>query len=441
MEIEEYALKHLADHFDYLRIKTIAAQDSGIKQTSDWLVDTFKALGATKTKTWTEHGGNPVIFAEFDAGKEKTVLFYNHYDTQPAEPLERWTSDPFEPVIREDKLFARGVSDDKGELIARLIVVKYFLQKGELPVNVKFIVEGEEEIGSAHLAKCVATHQKELTADVCFWEGGGKNEAEKYQIVGGVRGIVALEIEVETADYDLHSSLASYAESAAWRLVQGLASLRDTKGNILVADLKTDADELTKTEKKAIVKSPFDKCAVKKASGLKRPFLTKDPKKELVNGITLTINGITTGYQEVGVKTVLPRYAVAKLDCRLTPSQDPRRVAKVIAQQLRKNGFEDLKVKYIVGQKGFRTDITSPFVSKAYQVAKRRYGEDNVCYLPNASGAGPAYVFGDDLGIPVISGGIGYAQSNEHGADENIRLVDFEQFTGYLKELLEEIGK
>ncbi len=441
MEIEEYALKHLADHFDYLRIKTIAAQDSGIKQTSDWLVDTFKALGATKTQTWTEPGGNPVIFAEFDAGKEKTVLFYNHYDTQPAEPLERWTSDPFEPVIREDKLFARGVSDDKGELIARLIVVKYFLQKGELPVNVKFIVEGEEEIGSAHLAKCVATHQKELTADVCFWEGGGKNEAEKYQIVGGVRGIVALEIEVETADYDLHSSLASYAESAAWRLVQGLASLRDTKGNILVADLKTDADELTKTEKKAIVKSPFDKCAVKKASGLKRPFLTKDPKKELVNGITLTINGITTGYQEVGVKTVLPRYAVAKLDCRLTPSQDPRRVAKVIAQQLRKNGFEDLKVKYIVGQKGFRTDITSPFVSKAYQVAKRRYGEDNVCYLPNASGAGPAYVFGDDLGIPVISGGIGYAQSNEHGADENIRLVDFEQFTGYLKELLEEIGK
>ncbi|MBD5069557.1 MAG: M20/M25/M40 family metallo-hydrolase [Lactobacillus sp.] len=440
MSIEKYLTKNLADYYDFLRLKTIAAQNIGIEPTSAWLLEKFKQLGATRVEKWHDFGGNPVVFAEFNANKDKTVLFYNHYDTQPAEPLARWTSDPFEPVIREGKLFARGVSDDKGELIARLLLIQYLQAKGELPVNVKFFVEGEEEIGSAHINEYIAAHREKLNADVCIWEGGGKNEVEKFQITGGLRGIVAFEVTVETADYDLHSSLASYAESAPWRLVQGLASLRDVNGNILIADFYKDADQLTENEEKILQTNTFDQAEVQKTTGLKRPFLTADPKRALVNGATLTINGITTGYQETGVKTVLPRFASAKLDCRLTPNQDPKRIAKVIQAQLEKNGFADLKVRYIVGQKGFRTDLSSSYAQKAFAVAQKIYGADQVCYLPNASGAGPAYAFGDGLNLPVLSVGVGYAKSNDHGADENIRLSDFLQATNYLNELLHEFG-
>ena len=201
-----------------------------------------------------------------------------------------------------------------------------------------------------------------------------------------MRGIVAFEITVETADYDLHSSLASYAESALWRLVQGLANLRDTKGNILVTDFYEDADQLTDTEKKLSAINEFDEVEIQQIMGLRRPLLTTNPKSALVNGATLTINGITTGYQEEGVKTVLPRFASAKLDCRLAPDQDPKRILQVIQNHLERNDF------------------------------------------------------GDGLNLPVLGVGVGYANSNDHGTDENIRLTDFLQATKYLNELLHEFG-
>ena len=174
-EVKNYMIKHLPDYYDYLRIPGISAQGKGIDETVKWLTDKFTELGAIEVKQWHELGGNPVLYAEFAGNSEQTVLFYNHYDVQPPDPLDEWESDPFEPTERNGKIYARGVADDKGELISRMIVLQYFAEHGGLPVNMKFIIEGQEEVGSPTIQDYVHAHRAELTADACIWEGGGKD--------------------------------------------------------------------------------------------------------------------------------------------------------------------------------------------------------------------------------------------------------------------------
>ena len=294
--VEQYALDHWADFKEYLEHPSISAQNTGIQETSDYLVRTFRELGAKNVEKWDDKGGNPVVFAEFKGQSDRTVLFYNHYDVQPPEPLTEWQSDPFKPTVKGDHLVARGVCDDKGELMARLGVVKYFNEHGGLPVNLKFFVEGEEETGSQHVEKYVDAHQDQLQADACIWEGGGKNSADHFEVVAGVRGIVSFDVHVKTADADVHSSLASYVPNAAWRLVEGLASLRNPKtGRITVHGFYDDITSLSSAEEEAVQKMDFAEAEVKKTYGLKRPLVTSQPREEVVNGTTLTINGLSAG--------------------------------------------------------------------------------------------------------------------------------------------------
>lgn len=440
--LQEYTRNHWQDFSDLWRFKTIAAQGIGINETSDWIFDQFKKLGAANVEKWTDQGGNPVIFAEFNGNSDKTVLFYNHYDTQPAEPLDQWDSDPFEPTVKDDTIFVRGASDDKGELLFRLVLLQYYQNHGGLPVNVKFYVEGEEEIGSSHVIKYTQAHKDQLQADAVIWEGGAKNASGKLSINGGLRGISCVELSVATANADLHSSKASYAESAPWRLTKALASLRDdNSGKILIDGIYDDVDQLSPEEKKLIDALDFDAEQVKKAEGLTRPLLTDHPKEALANEPTITIEGITSGYQQEGVKTIVPRFASAKLDFRLAPNQDPTRIPDLVRQQLAKNGFGDIKVKYVVGQPGYRSDVNHPFVKLVNQQAAQVYGADGYQYIPNTFGAGPAYAFGRLLKLPVLSFGIGNANSHVHGANENIRLGDATQAVELLDHVLKSFGK
>lgn len=423
--LEEYISNHWQDFSDLLRFKTIAAQNIGINETSDWIVKQFQDLGADHVEKWTDQGGNPVVFANFTGRGDKTVLFYNHYDTQPAAPLDQWNSDPFEPTVKDGTLYARGSSDDKGELIFRLTLLKYYQANGGLPVNIKFYVEGEEEIGSSHVIKYTQAHKEQLTADAVIWEGGAKNAQGQLSITGGLRGISCVELSVTTANADLHSSKASYAESAPWRLTNALSSLRENASErILIDGIYDDVDQLSPEEAHLIDQLHFDPDQVVKNEGLTRPLLTRTPRRDLSNEPTINIEGITAGYQEAGVKTVLPRFASAKLDFRLAPSQDPTRIPELVRHQLVKNGFPDVQVKYLVGQPGYRSDVTDPFVQLVTQTAKDLYGNDGVEYVPNSFGAGPAYAFGRLLKLPVLGFGIGNANSRAHGANENVRLTD-----------------
>ena len=438
-EINKFVSANLKNVTHYLEIPSVSAQHRGIDETVAWISDQFTNLGAARVEQWTDQGGNPVVFAEFSGNSDNTVLFYNHYDVQPPEPLDEWKSEPFSPTERDGKLFARGVCDDKGELMSRLTMLRYFKENGGLPVNMKFFVEGEEELGSPHVDNYVEAHQADLQADECIWEGGGKDEDEKFQITCGLKGIVSFDLHVKTADADIHSSLASYADNAVWRLVNALASLKD--GNRVKVDGFYDSvKQLTQTEEEAVDKLNFNEEQVKQGYGLKVPFVTDDPKHDLINGSTMTINGISGGYEGEGVKTIVPKEASAKLDCRLVPNQDPKEVFDLVKKQLVKNGFEDIEARYIIGERGFRTSLDDPFVKLNHKVALEVYGDEGVSLVPNMPGGGPAPAFAETLNVPIVMVGIHYSGSHPHSPNENIRINDYLDGTYFLINLLNDLG-
>ncbi|MFT8668953.1 MAG: M20/M25/M40 family metallo-hydrolase [Liquorilactobacillus hordei] len=436
-DIHNYAENQLNDFLEYLAIPSVSAENKGIKEASDWLVKKFEQLGAKKSEKWEKKGQNPFVYAEFEGKSSKTVLFYNHYDVQPAQPLNEWQTEPFKPTFVDGKLVARGASDDKGELMARLVMVKWFQENGGLPVNLKFFVEGEEEIGSLHVDEAVKEHAEELEADACIWEGGGKNSVNRFEVISGMKGIVSFDIEAVIADVDMHSSLACFAPNAAWRLVQGLATLKDKNGRVTVEGFYDDVDELTSVEKAAVEQMDFDEEKVKRTFGLKREFITDKPAYAFVNEPTMTINGLTSGYEGEGVKTVLPKYAKAKLDCRLVPKQNPEKIVRLVEAHLRKNGFADLKVTFNLGENAFRSDSSHAFVQLAMTTAKKVYGDDQVKYVPNAAGGGPIECFGNVLKLPIVLVGVHNAASGAHAPNEHILVSDFVQGVEYLIELLQ----
>ncbi|KGH99032.1 M20/M25/M40 family metallo-hydrolase [Oenococcus oeni] len=440
-DVGKFAINNLSFMLEYLKIPSVSAKNMGITEIVDWLTKTFKKLGADKVSKWRDQGGNPVVFAEFKGKMDKTILFYNHYDVQPVEPLNEWSTDPFKPEIKNGKIFARGVCDDKGELISRLTLIKYFNENGGLPLNLKFFVEGEEELGSPHVDKYVHAHSQELKSDACIWEGGGKDENDNFKITCGLKGIASFDLKVKTAGTDLHSSLASYADNAAWRLVESLNSLHGNNGEILVDGFYDDIEPLDDVTRKAIEKIQFNSKQVKAEFGLLRPFITKNPVFDLINGPTMTINGLSSGYEGKGLKTIVPKEALAKMDCRLLPNQDPKKIANLIQAQLIKNGFDDVRLSYNTGEEAFRTDLSNPFVQQNIESAKEIYGEDKISVVPNMPGGGPARQFVEDLKVPIVMVGINYAGSGPHAPNENIRLDDYSKGSEFLANLLVNYSK
>lgn len=424
----------------YLSIETVSAQNRGIDETVAFLKQSFTDLGASNVETWHDVGdSNPFVFAEFAAGPEgnadRTLLFYNHYDVQPPEPLDEWESEPFKLTEKDGKYVARGVSDDKGELMIRMTAVKALQRSGGLPCNLKFIVEGGEEVGSPFVPEMVQKHVAQLKADALVWETGGKDADDNFQVTCGVKGIMSFELTVTTAAKDMHSSLAAYADNAAWRLTKALASLKDANNRVLVDGFYDDVRELTDTEKAATAKLQFNEATTRETFGMKRPLMTDDPKTALVNEPTMTINGLSSGYEGDGVKTVIPKFAKAKLDCRLVPNQAPKKIAELIQTQLNKNGFDDVQVTYLLGEDPYRSNLDDPFVKLAVETANQVYG-NKVKLVPNAAGGGPEAPFYESLKVPLVATGGTYAGSGPHAPNESVRVADYAQDAEYTARLL-----
>lgn len=436
-EFDEIILKNAESFFDYFRLACIAVRNEKVAETSAFLEKTFEKLGAKKVEQWREEGANPVVFAEFSGKSKETILFYNHYDVQPPEPVEEWNSDPFEPTIEDERLIVRGACDDKGELVMRLALLKYFNEHGGLPVNVKFFVEGEEEVGSPNVEKYIQAHLDELKCDACIWEGGQKDANERFEIVVGLKGIVAFEAEVKTSNGDLHSSKSCYAPNAAVRLTKGLASLFDDSGKILVEGLNLTEDSLDRTERALVKKMRCNQKELKENDGIIEDLITDDVSSAIVCEPSLSINGLSAGYEADGIKTIIPGFAKAKLDCRLAPCQDPEESFEKIQAQLEKNGYPDIRLTYLTGQPGYRSDVHSPFVKMVLKQAEEIFGADGTSYVLNSPIAGPAYAFGRNLKVPIAGFGIGYPGQKMHAPNENIRLSDFCDAAWYLKCLLE----
>ncbi|MCI1858296.1 MAG: M20/M25/M40 family metallo-hydrolase [Sporolactobacillus sp.] len=441
-EIIKQYRNHLAD---YVKIPSVSAQNTAIAAGADFLVGLFRAAGGQAEKL-TDFN-YPLVYADFrpkDPEKNKTtILFYNHYDVQPPEPLDEWHSDPFVLTETDGKLVGRGVADCKGELIARLTALKIYQQEhGDFPVRVKFFVEGAEEIASQHLEDYLNKYADRFQTDLTIWEGGSKTAQGKLEITGGNKGICCFDLVATTAKDDIHSSAAAYIEGPGWRLAQALSRLRDTEsGRILIDGFYDDVAAPSQRARDLINDMYLDPDIVRKLHDLKRPFLFQNIKQAYAFEPTINIAGLTSGYEGESVKTVLPHTARAKIDCRLVPYQDPIDIQQKVKNYLVKQGFPDIKVDYLMGEKSYRSDLDAPIVRKVLDVAARIYGgKDRLQLVPTSSGTGPMYLFNHYLHTPLMSFGVSDPESGAHSPNEAIRLDNYLQGIDFLEAIFVDLA-
>jgi acetylornithine deacetylase/succinyl-diaminopimelate desuccinylase-like protein len=414
-------------------VPSVAAQmpKSPMKECAELVASLLRERGLEAHLLPTD-GGPPVVFAEDrSAGADApTVLFYNHYDVQPAEPFDLWDSDPW--VLRRDGdfLYARGVTDDKGHISARLMALDALkaANGGKLPVNVKFLIEGEEEVSSVHLPAFVEKNANVLAADVCVWEFGGVDEGGGPEIICGLRGIAYFELRAKTIAYDAHSGVGgSLFPNAAWRLIWALNTLKSRGERILIPGHYDAVAPLTDADYELLAALPSDQEAYfRREFGIER-FLGDaagvEFQRRSVFEPTCTVCGLSSGYEGVGAKTVLPAQATAKVDFRLVPDQDPVAVRDALRAHLDANGFTDIEVVYLGGQHPARVDPNHPMVRLAAQTARDVYGKDPVVY-PIVGGSGPIHPFAVGLRQPVVTCGVGYPGGRAHAPNENLRISD-----------------
>ncbi|CAG0979657.1 MAG: M20/M25/M40 family metallo-hydrolase [Anaerolinea sp.] len=448
-KIDQYISDHLSDSLAELaRLcaqPSISAQGVGIAECAQ-LVGAMLAARGFKVEI-VPTNGHPIVYAEAEGASDKTLLFYNHYDVQPPEPLELWTTPAFEPTIREGKMYARGVSDDKGHFQSRLAALDAFKAvTGSYPCRIKFVVEGEEETSSASLPGFVYQNAEKLRADACVWEFGSVDHENRPVQYLGLRGICYVELTVETADYDAHSGLAgSIFPNAGWRLVWALNTLKDSGERILIPGFYEDVKPPSARDLELLAALPDDAPDLLTRYGLKRGFLKgmmggPEFQREAVFVPTCTICGLTSGYQEKGAKTVLPAKASAKVDFRLVPDQDPEDIARKLRKHLDAQGFEDVRIDVLGTEHASRTDPDDPFVQMAIRTARDVYQKE-VIVAPMVGGSGPTYPFAKALHVPIVTVGCGYPGARVHAPDENIVISLFELGIKHTAHLLGEFAQ
>lgn len=424
------------------RQPSVAAQNIGIRETAQMVTQLMSEIGVRPEMYATE--GAPVVYGVAGSGP-CTLLIYNHYDVQPPEPLEEWQSPPFAAEVRDGKLFARGAADNKGNLVARLCAVEAWLRtRGHLPLGLKFVVEGEEEVSSAHLHQFVRQHRELIQADGCLWEAGGKDIQENPGLYMGAKGILYVELEARGANRDLHSSQATIVPNPAWRLVWALGTFKDRRENILIDGFYADVAEPTAEEVEYL-----RRLAAARDDDLRRRDLGIDQFLLGVTGLqlvkrnlyqpTCTICGIVSGYTGSGSKTVLPAKATAKIDFRLVPNQRPDDIFEKVKHHLAQHGFADVQATVLGAEHPARTPVDSPLAKVVMQTTKEIYGREPMV-SPLMAATGPMHELTAQFGIPTVGTGCGYAHSNVHAPNENIRLEDFMQHIKHVALILEQFA-
>ncbi len=423
---------------------SVSAQNWGLPECADLVADMLHARGFDIQIMTTD--GAPVVFAERSGRSDRTMLIYNHYDVQPPEPLDLWDSPPFEPSLRDGKLYGRGVADDKGPIVSRLLAIDALLeQDGELPCNIKFIIEGEEETSSVHLHDFVEQNQELLAADACIWEFGGVDHRETPMQYLGLRGICYVELSVETAKVDTHSGTGgSIFPNAAWRLVWALRSLKGSDGRIRIPGFYDPVIQPSPRDRQYMAALP------EVADEFKERFGVKYFLKGLTGGVdlriaevfepTCTICGLTSGYQGPGSKTVLPARASAKVDFRLVPDQHPLEILDQLRIHLDNQGFDDVQIEYLGGEPPARTDPDDPFVKLVVETAEPVYSRP-MQIVPMVGGSGPSYLFVHLLKLPVVTAGPGYPGSLAHAPNENLRLDLYLKHAKHMVHILKAFGE
>ena len=418
---------------EYCRFESVAAQKRMMPETANWVENLLKETGFVTQQLAVPDAPN-YVYGYLKGKGDFTLLLYNHYDVQPETPIELWDSFPFEVTERDGKLVARGICDNKAELIARICAIRAIQKaQGELPINIKWIIEGEEEIGSTHFDAMTRVHGDLLKADGTLWEGGGFNEKGQAALALGFRGMLYVEYSVEVMKVDAHSGGAHALPSAAWRLVKALASLKDENGKILIPGFYEDVREATEMEKQAS-RDNVDleqEARDKEMYGIDS-FLHNRSGYDLEMSVyepTANIAGFLSGYTEPGVKTVLPAKAMAKMDFRLVPDQQPDDILEKLKAHLKAQGFEDVQVKKLGNGDPVVTPIEGPFVQKMTQICQA-FTEQEPQVIPLVGGTLPLLgAMKNNVGVLGIStsGNPAYYGSGAHAPNEHIRISDIQR--------------
>jgi acetylornithine deacetylase/succinyl-diaminopimelate desuccinylase-like protein len=448
--LQEQQLRYQEELLQFLSIPSVSAlpeHANHVQRAAHWVADRLTAAGLENVQVLPT-GGHPVVYGQWLHAPEKpTVMIYGHFDTQPADPLDQWTSPPFEPEVRDDRVYARGASDDKGNMLTPILAVEALLQaEGGLPVNVKFFLEGQEEIGSPQLPTLIANQRDRLSCDLVLSADGGQYSEEQPGLLIAFKGLASMQIDVRGARTDLHSGVYGGAvANPIHALVYLLDSMRSPEGKILVEGFYDAAVPLSTEDRAAIAVVPFDEKAYKEAIGVDalvaEPGYT--PQEHLAGRPTLEVNGIWGGFQGEGTKTVLPNEAHAKITCRLVANQDPAMTVDLISRHVER-----------YTPPGVRAIVRSlSGTAKPYLVPVDYWGNRAVeAVLMEMYGKAPYYIrlggsipvcelFLSMLGAYTVNFGFALMDEQMHAPNEFFRLSSFRRGQVAYGKILHRLGE
>ena len=435
--LEEQRDTHMEELLDFLRIPSISSlpeHADDVRKAGEWVIARLQQAGIDNARMM-ETGGHPVVYADWlHAGADKpTIMIYGHFDTQPVDPLELWSSPPFEPVVKDGRIYARGASDDKGNMLSPILAVEALLKsEGALPINLKFFFEGQEEIGSPQLSSFIEENQEQFACDFILSADGGQFDEDQPALLVGLRGLSAMQIDVTGAHSDLHSGMYGGAvANPIHALSEIIASMRGTDGQILVEGFLDDVREITPDERAQLAAVPNDDA--KTMADLAIPALFGEPGYTTLERRwarpTLEINGIWGGFQGDGIKTVLPREAHAKITCRLVADQDPNRIFEAISAHVAAHTPPGVTAKVTpigTGANPYLMPADHPGNRVAAAVHLELYGKEP--YYIRTGGSIPfCSLFKDKLGVFTVNFAFGLNDERAHAPDEFWRISSFEK--------------
>ncbi len=418
---------------EYLAIPSISAlpqHQADVQRTAEWSAEEMRRIGLQNVRL-IETPGFPVVYGEWlGAEGAPTILFYGHYDVQPVDPLELWESPPFEATVRDGELYARGAADDKGQVFMHFKAIEAHLkQNGRLPVNMKIILEGEEEVGSANLDNFVKGHRDELKADVVVISDSPMFDRGIPSICYGLRGLVYFQIDLRGTKSDLHSgSFGGAVANPAYVLANVLAQMKDRGGRIKIPGFYDDVRDLREEERDQWKRLPFNEKRYAKELGAPRLFgeTGYSTLERVWARPTFEVNGILSGFTGEGAKTVIPAVAMAKVSMRLVPNQDPDKIAQLFEDYVKKVAPKtvDVKVTRMHGGKPWMTDFDNRFVQAAGRAIEKGFGKTPV--FNREGGSIPVVAtFQEILGLPSVLFGVGLPDENAHAPNEKLDLGNF----------------
>jgi acetylornithine deacetylase/succinyl-diaminopimelate desuccinylase-like protein len=417
----------------YLAIPSISAlpQHAGdVRRCAEWTAEELKRVGMQNVRL-IDTPGNPVVYGDWlGAPGAPTILFYGHYDVQPVDPLDQWTTPPFEATVRDGEIYARGSADDKGQVFMHIKAVEAHLkQQGKLPLNIKFFIEGEEEVGSVHLDDFVRSHKSDLSADVVVISDSPMFDRGIPSICYGLRGLTYFQIDLRGSKTDLHSgSFGGAVSNPAMVLAQVLAQMKDRGGRIKIPGFYDDVRELSEAERAEWKRLPFNETKYRKELGA--PKLFGESGYSTLERVwarpTFEVNGLLSGFTGEGAKTVLPATAMAKVSMRLVPDQDPKKIGDLFEAYLQKVAPKtvELKVTRMHGGKPWMTEFDNKYVRAAGRAIEQGFGKPPV--FNREGGSIPVVsTFQEELGLPSVLFGVGLPDENAHAPDERLDLGNF----------------